>query len=144
MFKNRILLVMLFFFFCIPVAHFCLKVCLVREKKTYFTESTLSKQDKPVNGWVTKSSLKASSHGSVYCGDSSYFFFLLWGVKILNTSFHAEAPHSKGYGACCSHPWINGGYSLPPSRWMNTGTEQRGQHAWRRVSTHIIANGGRC
>lgn len=34
-------------------------------------------------------------------------------------SFHAEASHTEGYGACCSHPWISGVIPcLLPDEWM--------------------------
>lgn len=34
------------------------------------------------------------------------------------------------------------GYSSPPSRWLDAGTEQKGHDAWRRVLTHIVNGGG--
>lgn len=99
---------------------------------------------KAVNGWL-------SDQGAIN-GQFTWFIIL----QSLELSFHSvlrrqnsrdellcRGFYTEGYRACCSHPWINEGYSLPPSRWMDAGAEQKGQDAWRRVSTHIIINGGR-
>lgn len=63
-----------FFDSCGPLLFYFLLHHLCWTIVPIFTVSALSKQTKPVNRWVTKALLKASSHGSSYCSNLSYLF----------------------------------------------------------------------